>query len=662
MYTIDIDTGGTFTDGYVVGDAGAISVKVETTPHDLTICFSSCIEEAARRLAIKTADLLDQTRIVRFSSTVATNLAVQMSGPKLGLLVTAGEEETLYDGSSDNPLFGFIPRHLVAGVSEEVDDDGGVVKAPDPSEIDGAIRGLLEQGARTLVISLCNSHLNPANELAVRQAIDGSYPRHYLGAVPMLVSHQITRMPNNVVRTNTAVINAYFHRALATALYRAEDWTRRLGYRYPLLVVTADYGVSRVAKTRAITTYQSGPASGVRGTHVLADHLGDDHALSIDVGGTTSDVSFVVRGKPASAEYRPLNGVRVAQRVPAIVSFGVGGGSRLRVDADKRITVGPDSQGATPGPACFGLGGSLATPTDLWLALGFLAPDQYLGGRKKLHPDKAEAVIRKTLAEPLGLSVEDAAWAAKEAVEASLAGQIIGNDALPDAPTIARATLYAVGGGAGLLAIGLAEKLGIRRVYFPAMAAVFSAFGSSTLDVRHQYEEIVPVKDATTARLEEIVAMLRRQAERDMTAEGFAPSDIGYATEIDAFANGEQVASRSLPPEKSLATDAAAAIKAIGGAEAVVIRMAATCALPRRPIATPGDRAGGVEAATAGTRRIRLGDSVHDAPLYRFDRLPAGAKIVGPAIVENDHTSVLVPRDMELLVDPLGGAIAELPQ
>jgi N-methylhydantoinase A/acetophenone carboxylase len=658
LYTIDIDTGGTFTDGYVVGDSGALTVKVETTPHDLTLCFSACIEEAARRLGIPTAALLEQTRIVRFSSTVATNIAVQMSGPKLGLLVTMGEEETLYDGSSDNPVFAFIPRHLVAGISEETGADGRIVKSPQPHEIDEAIRGLLEQGARTLVISLRNAHLNPANEMAVRQSIDASYPRHYLGAVPMLVSHQITRMPNDLVRTNTAVINAYFHRALATALYRAEDWTRKLGYRYPLLVVTADFGVSRVAKTRAITTYQSGPASGVRGAQVLADHLGNDRVLSIDVGGTTSDVAFVVRGKPPSADYRPLNKVRVAQRVPDIVSFGVGGGSRLRVSGGK-ITVGPDSQGATPGPASFGLGGNFATPTDVWLALGYLAPDQYLGGRKKLQTAKAEAVIKKTLADPMNLGVEDAAWQAKEAVEQSLADQILGDDVLPDGKAIAGATLYAVGGGAGLLAIGLARKLGMKRVCFPAMAAVFSAFGSSTLDVQHRYEEIVPRKDATAARLGVVLADLRRQAERDMSAEGFAAGEVAYGVEIDAFIAGEQVESSSLGGD-DLAKGAEAAIKAFpANVEAVVLRMSATCALPRRAIAA-AEGQGSVAAATAGTRRIRLGGDVHEAPLYRLDKLAAGAKVTGPAIVENDHTSILLPPGVGLSVDASGGGIAEL--
>jgi N-methylhydantoinase A len=663
VYTIDIDTGGTFTDGYVVADPGALTVKVETTPHDLTLCFSACIEEAARRLSMKTSDFLEQTRIVRFSSTVATNIAVQMSGPKLGLLVTAGDEETLYDKSSENPLFKFIPRQMVAGVKEEVGSDGRIVKSPSSQEIDEAIRGLLEQGARTLVISLRNAHLNPANEMAVRQAIDASYPRHYLGAVPMLVSHQISRMPNDLVRTNTAVINAYFHRALATALYRAEDWTRRLGYAYPLLIVTADYGVGRVAKTRAITTYQSGPASGVRAAQVLADHFGNDQVLSIDVGGTTSDVSLVVLGKPPSAEYRPLKKVRVAQRVPEVVSFGVGGGSRLRVAADKTITVGPDSQGAAPGPACFGLGGAVATPTDLWLTLGYLAPDQYLGGRKKLQTAKAETIIKKTLADPLGLSVEQAAWQAKEAIEANLADQIRNDHSLPDAKTISGAILYAVGGGAGLLAVGLAQKLGMRRICFPAMAAVFSAFGSSTLDVRHQYEEIVQRKDASAKHIDGLLAVLRRQAERDMSAEGFAPSDVTYALDIDSFVKGEQVGSQAVSGSKNLADGAANAIAALAkNIDAVVVRMSATCALPRRPIASAADQPGGIAAATVGTRRIRVADRVHEAPLYRFDRLPAGARISGPAIFENDHTSILLPSAMSLVVDASGGGIVELTQ
>ena len=169
MYTIDIDTGGTFTDGYIFGDGRGISVKVETTPHDLTVCFFNCIEEGARLLDLETHDLLDQTRVIRFSSTIATNAAVQLSGPKLGVIVTEGAQSTLYAEASSHLLKTFVSPQMVVGVSEEVSDTGEVARPPDTDEVDAQVRYLLENGARMLVISLRNSHLNPQNEMAIRR-------------------------------------------------------------------------------------------------------------------------------------------------------------------------------------------------------------------------------------------------------------------------------------------------------------------------------------------------------------------------------------------------------------------------------------------------------------------------------------------------------------
>src|SRR6185503_16995096 len=170
VYTIDIDTGGTFTDGYLTGPDRKVGVKVHTTPHGLTLCFWNCIESGARALDLPTEALLADTRVVRFSSTIATNAAVQLSGPKLGLIVTEGAEHTLY-GAADNPLFAFLPTRLVAGLREQVDDAGVVKVAASPNEIEEKARGILEQGARMLVICLRNAHLNPANEIVVRKVL-----------------------------------------------------------------------------------------------------------------------------------------------------------------------------------------------------------------------------------------------------------------------------------------------------------------------------------------------------------------------------------------------------------------------------------------------------------------------------------------------------------
>ncbi|MFQ5858430.1 MAG: hydantoinase/oxoprolinase family protein [Anaerolineae bacterium] len=664
VYTIDIDTGGTFTDGYIFGSGRGASVKVQTTPHDLTVCFFSCIEEGARQLGLETQALLEQTRVVRFSSTIATNTAVQLSGPKMGVIVTQGFEGTLYATQAENPVTAFVPPNLVVGISEETSNNGEVVRPPDADEVDTRVRFLLENGARMLVISLQNAHLNPANEKQIKKIIDTSYPRHYLGAVPLLLSHQVSLAPNDELRTNTAVVNAYFHRSLVNSLFKAEDQVRRQGYRFPLLIVSADYGVSRVAKTRAISTYHSGPAAGVRGAYVLAKTAGHDRVLSIDVGGTTSDVSLISKGNPVTANYLPINGVRVAQRIPNIVSFGLGGGSIIRFKPPREITVGPESQGAVPGPAAFGLGGSEVTPTDIWLLLGYLVSDRYLGGRKRLEAKRAQDAVRRRLAEPMGVDPIQAALAAKDAIEAELARHIGEQVPLPNGVSLEGATLYAFGGGAGLLAAGTAKKLNMAGIYVPAVASVFSAFGASTLDVTHVYEEMRPLLKGSVAPkvLQKVIAELMARANRDMRGEGFTEEAMSCALEIECLAGTEEIASAMAPVTGGrLPVELEHFVSSLPtGDQYVIIRLTATCPVPHPDLTATRERAADTAGARLGTRRIQLTLGESEAPVYRFGRLPLGSEVPGPAIVEGEYTSVLVPDKKAFSIDSMGNGVIEV--
>src|SRR5712691_1467811 len=334
-YTVGIDTGGTFTDSFVsAGEEQVATVKVETTPHDLTVCFADAIEASARSLGLSRAEFLRGADIIRFSSTIATNTVVTRSGPKLGLIVSAGAEEELYGAARGGRIFDFIAPAMVAAIAEP----------PDPEEVNGVVRRLLEQGARILVVSLSNASAEAASERRVKELIDRSYPRHYLGAVPVLLSTEISAVASDAERTAAAVVNAYVHRRLASSLYRAEDDLRRDGYRHPLLVVTTDGGVTRVAKTRALSTYQSGPTSGIHAAALLCAALGLDAAITADVGGTSTDVGVVAGGRPVRRETIDVGGVRLAQPSVELVSFGIGGGSLARVE-DGRVRVGPESAG-----------------------------------------------------------------------------------------------------------------------------------------------------------------------------------------------------------------------------------------------------------------------------------------------------------------------------
>ena len=226
--TINIDTGGTFTDGYFTVGERAVSVKVETTPHDFTECLASCVAEGARKLGYPSAqELLLNTDVFRFSSTIATNAIITRKGPRVGLLVSEGAGPGLY-GDGDSPLFEFLLRHdLVAEIADPFDE----------KEVRAHVRKLLVGGGRVIVVSLEDSEVDPRGEHAVKDVVERDYPRHYLGAVPCLIASEVTARPEAERRTATAVLNAYLHPNMTKVLYKADEDQRREGYPHPLLIV-----------------------------------------------------------------------------------------------------------------------------------------------------------------------------------------------------------------------------------------------------------------------------------------------------------------------------------------------------------------------------------------------------------------------------------------
>jgi len=285
-YTIDIDTGGTFTDGFFVCGERVETVKVPTTPHDLTICFLECIKAGAKRFGVSVEDLLYDTAIIRFSNTIGTNTIIQRDGSKIGLLVTAGSESLAPTASEDSapPLVG---PDMVVGIEEQVSESGEVVVSPDSQAVLKAAQRLIDQGARCLVVCFANSEVNPANERLVRQVVKAEYPRDYLGSVPVFLSSDISRRSGLVERINSGVLNAYIHAKLVRLLYKAGEELRKREYPRSLFIVHNNGAVARVAKTRAINTYNSGPAAGLLGARLIGSLYGAGDVMSMDMGGTS---------------------------------------------------------------------------------------------------------------------------------------------------------------------------------------------------------------------------------------------------------------------------------------------------------------------------------------------------------------------------------------
>lgn len=647
-YRLSVDTGGTFTDGFVTCGDRFAQVKVDTTPADPTEGFAACVAAAAEAMGESLPAFLARARMVHFSSTIATNTVVQRSGAHVGLIVTAGCERTLY-GSPDDAarLSGFVGPEAIRGVAEATAPDGTVTGPVEQASLDTAVRELLELGVHLIVVSFAGAHLNPANEIAAKALVEASYPRHYLGAIPLVLSSQLSLHPGDHGRTALAVANAYLHPILARSLYQADDRLRGQRFRYPLLVINTDGSSTRVAKTRAIDTFNSGPSAGVLGAAIVADALRAAHVVTFDVGGTTTDVAHIRGGAVPRADLTAFADLAVPHPSIDLWSFGLGGGS-LIAEGPGGLTVGPRSAGAVPGPACFGLGGTDLTPTDVWLALGYLEPGEFLSGRRRLDPACAAAALGP-VAERLGCGTDEAALAALEAIHATLAAYLRGWAAGRLAGTgPGDRWLYCYGGGGGLLAVPAAAALGIGQVAVFPQSAVFSAFGGGLLPVAHSYHAAVADVGDTAVVGQALVAVIDR-ARRDLRAEGVTISGAVTATvTLHDFA-GRQAT--SVLPFSPLADDPAAAAAALPGAGrgrlAITIR---TAGAPLRR--AEAQAAAGL--APRAHRRVRFPDGTLDVPMSGGLGRPHAPPVTGPAFLAAPDTTVFVPAGWTAEFNSLG--------
>ena len=589
--TICIDTGGTFTDGFVVHDGTPHVVKVMTTPHDLEVCFRDVIDAAAEAIGIDVPTMLRDTESVRYATTVGTNAVLQRRGPKLGLLTDAPS----VNGDAGKSGVGvFVDAEMVAQVDGEI-----------PS---AAMRDLLERGARGLVSSLNDA----SREQAARDLFEDTYPPHCLDAVPLVLGRDVVGDASLARRTATALFNAYVHPDVADFLYRAEDYLRANGYRRPLLILHNDGSCSRVAKTVAGKTYNSGPTGGLLGARAISSLYDGRPLVSLDMGGTSLDVAVVGPDDIPMREPGVVEDVEIGLALPDLLPLGAGGGSIASVSDDGVLRVGPQSAGAYPGPACFGRGGSEPTVTDADVVLGILRPEAFLGGRIKIDADAAAAAMRP-IGEQLGVETDDVAERILQTVNAEMGARLADIARARDVDP-AQATILAFGGNGATHAAGIAEQAGIREVMVLPIAAVFSAFGASTATIRHARQ--APSSDGDKVALRELVL-------RDMRSEGFTADEVEVAVHEDEHAG-----------ERWLVAEA--------------VRQAAPVEMPRYEASSePALAAGQAEVRWPGAGRITT-------DLYTREDLRPGATLVGPALVEAPETTCAVPPGWTARLDERG--------
>ena len=643
---INIDNGGTFTDVLVSDGNRVAHAKSATTPHDLTQCFVEGLRSAAEAFFGEDdlARLFHEADYLRYSTTSGTNAVVEQKGVPVGLIVEKGHESDAYGAASEGGLWASMVPHAPRGLSL---GKGGEV---DSEELGQVVNDILSTGVHRLVVALGSE----TAEQTVKDILLDRYPRHLLGAIPFTISSDLSADPDLRRRTLTAVLNSYLHPGMEHFLYGAEQACRQYRMARPLLIFRNDGNSARVAKTTAVKTWGSGPRGGVEGAIAYADLYGEDALVGMDIGGTTSDLSVVSGHAVEHAAYGEVDDITISFPLPDLRSYGLGGSSVMRVE-DGSIRIGPDSMGAAPGPACFGRGGTEATLTDALVATGVIDPDGYLGGAMKLDAARARQAIEARIADPLGLDLEAAAATAVEAF-AKEEGAHIAEVLRSAGREAGSASLLAFGGGGPMLACGIAEAAGMKRVIVPSMAAVFSAFGIGFSDLAHSYEMAIddPARFDADAAREDLLG----RARRDMYGEGVEPEDCRYhfslwaekdgrATE-KAIGGGAQIAaSGAVKPQRIDGT----AIKPEAGTTDPRLMLVASYGLPHFEL-MPDDRKGASPAPTAGTQHVSLGGSGNTVPVIADEALEAGHTAEGPALLRGRYLTCLVPAGWTMRVAP----------
>jgi N-methylhydantoinase A len=672
-YRIGIDVGGTFTDLVAVDGEGRVTLaKTASTPADQSLGVMDGLDRLAQALSLDRAAMLARTQIIVHGTTVATNALIEHKGARVGLLTTEGHRDIveMREGLKDDrydlrqpPPVQLVPRDRRLGVRERVRADGRIETPLDRASLETAIAALARNGVESIAVCYLHSWRDDAHERATVEAVQAALPDVYVCR-----SSEVLPQIKEYDRVCTTIVNAYVGPALERYLTRLAARLNEAGYAGPVLIIQSHGGVATIADAARLAAggVLSGPAGGVAGSRYAARLMQHGDLIPFDMGGTSTDISLVIGGEAAIASDRRLAGQRVALQSLDIASIGAGGGSIARVDAGGVLHVGPESAGAVPGPACYGRGGTEATVTDSNLVLGFLDPDNFLGGRARLDRGAAEAAVDR-IARRLGIARMAAAEGIHRVINTRMA-EGIRLVSVRRGVDPRRFAILSFGGAAGLHVTDVARQLGLQRVVVPRLAAVLSAWGMLACDLRY---EIARTHIGDASRLD--VAELR-QAFRDMEREGrerlaaaghdgpvrvHRSADMRYGEqifEINVPLEGIELDNPDLIARMSDAFHArheALYTYSLRDQEAVLVNarvaeIGELPALPQEP-ALP-QRA---PAAPRQHRRIHLGQWI-EAPVFDFDALAADQVIDGPAMVESATTTVLLRSGDRARSTPFG--------
>jgi N-methylhydantoinase A len=689
-YRLGCDIGGTFTDFVLLDETtGEFTVeKVLTTPADP----SAAVDEGIGRLAARHPGLAEATEHLIHGTTLVINAVIERKGAPTALVTTRGFRDVLemrreirydiYDIGASYPT-PLVERPWRREVTERVYSDGRVLRALDETEATEVLADLTRQGVQSIAVCLLHAYASPAHERAVERLAAEAHP-----GIAISLSSEVLPEVKEFERTSTTVVNAYVKPLVARYLERLEARLAARGLSRRLFLMLSGGGITSTATAMKfpVRLIESGPVGGALATLHLGARAGLGDVLSFDMGGTTAKACLIHEGTlPITTElevdrvHRFKRGSGTPLGVPAVdlIEIGAGGGSIASINQIGLLQVGPQSSGADPGPICYGQGGTAPTVTDADLVLGYLDARFFLGGAMRLDPAAARAGIEREVGKRLGLGVEEAAWGIHEVVNENMASAIRmyvaekGGD-------LGSAAMVAFGGAGPVHADGVARKLGVRRLVVPRGAGVFSALGFLVAPVSFEVSRTRPVRlaQAEPALLGALVADLEREAVRVVQeAAPGAPLRFARAADICYAGQGHQLRVTLGEGAAGLAREAIAArfeheYRARYGytyddleIEVVTLRVMAVAERATREPAVPAVTDGGEAAAAPKGERPAWSPPARRFVahrVYAVPRLAPGVTLGGPAILEEEASTLIVGAGATAFIDPRGFVLVTL--
>ncbi|GIM89985.1 hydantoinase/oxoprolinase family protein [Paractinoplanes toevensis] len=693
-FSVGTDIGGTFTDMVVVDDQSNVALfKLPTTPEDRSLGVLHGFEAAARANDMTVAEFTAAVRYFAHGTTAATNALIERKGEVTGLLTTRGAGDTLliqrsmgsWTGAGDlsghysrrrNPV-PLVQRTHIREIDQRHDFAGEAIVALDRDGVRAAVRQLRDAGVRSMAICFLWSFVNPEHELAAAEIIRQEWPDVFV-----TTSSDVAPVIGEYERTATTIVNSYLGPVISRYVELLESRLRDAGFTGDFTVMDSAGGVmdARQAGRRAVEMLTSGPAGGVLASAALAARLGYRNVITGDMGGTSFDVGLIVDGEPLTATSSIEGRYHLAVPKIRVTAIGAGGGSIAGVDSDGILTVGPESAGAVPGPACYGKGGTRPTVTDADVVLGVIDPANFLGGAFPLYRNLAEEAIAKHVAEPLNMTVPEAAAGIRKVADNQMA-DLVRSATVQEGHDPRDFALFAYGGAGPTHAYAYAPEADISTVVIPYTATVHSAYGAVSSD---QYRSVqlsdpqrtppmirVPSEHIDLDRINDRFAELERRCRTELRDDPAITTNrllyFRYRRQVHELPIGVPPGPLTAERFDELAADFHRRYERLygegtslpeGGIEINTFRVEGRIPSPTaHGSSSSAQQADTLEGALLGRRAVTFDGVALDTAVYRGEALPSQIRITGPAVLEYFGTTAVVAPGQSAVADHEGNVV-----